>query len=371
MIKYIITAAFLLVAATNYAQRADTTILGIYSTGARFNLTRAAFGNQGAINLLSDMVIAYDTVDVATTKTDTGRIARVRHTYEKRCNMISEIVRNKNIYKDKIVLMDLNPSCDFTQVCLLAQRSGAKAFIFVHNSNSNGNIKLPKSGQYPDSIKVPIFVVGNEKGEQIRALLPSKAGILTKTQSLQNVVSNNVTLDLNAIAEYDKSLITWVNNTGTANDFFVVQRLNPITGVWEDMQIVNTHQAEGYENYTTYDPNPKDGENTYRIKLVLNDGTIRYSEPKTVMFYSSNGITLFPNPADDLLNIAFKGYLGQEVDITLFDMHGKRILIKHIEKLQSETHTLDISNQTVVGQYLILIQSQGKRDVVRPFTVGK
>jgi hypothetical protein len=182
MIKYITTALMLLVIATSTAQtvRADTTTLGIYNTGARFLLTRADFGQQTATDILADMVIAYDTVQIATIVRDTGRSSRVRHSYEKRCNMIAGLPRNSLLFKDKIVLMELNKDCDVTQLTLLAQRSGAKAFVFIHNSNSNGNIHLPKKGLYPDSIRIPVFIVGNEHGKNISALLPSKAGIKTK-----------------------------------------------------------------------------------------------------------------------------------------------------------------------------------------------
>ena len=181
MIKYITTALVLLVIATSIAQtgRADTTTLGIYNTGARFLLTRADFGVQTATDILADMVIAYDTVQIATIVADTAR-PRVRHSYEKRCNSISGLAQNSALFKDKIVLIDLNKDCDVTQTCLLAQRSGAVAFVFIHNSNSNGNIHLPKKGLYTDSIRIPVFTVGNEHGKNISALLPSKAGIKTK-----------------------------------------------------------------------------------------------------------------------------------------------------------------------------------------------
>ena len=193
MIKYI-TVVFLLLAATNSEaqnNRADTTLLGIYSTGAGFTLTRADFGKQTATDILTDMVMAYDTVQVSTTVTDTAR-SRVRQSYEKRCNTISRLVTNKGYYKDKIVLMELNKNCDLTQICLLAQRAGAKAFVFIHNSNSNGNIHLPKKGIYKDSITIPVFVVGNEKGENISALLPSVAALKTKMpQPAQSLAKND------------------------------------------------------------------------------------------------------------------------------------------------------------------------------------
>jgi hypothetical protein len=134
---------------------------------------------------------------------------------------------------------------------------------------------------------------------------------------------------------------------------------------------INTKTIEGNEYYMTYDNEPIDGDNLYRIKLVLNDGTIRYSEEKTVTFHAANGIVLYPNPAHDILNINFKGYTGKAIDITIFDMQGKRLMVKHIDKLQTMDYTLDIPENTAVGQHMILIEAQGQRDVVRLFTVGK
>ena len=194
MIKYLTAALVLLTITTSQAQnnsRADTTLLGIYNTGARFTLTQADFGQQSATDILADMVMAYDTVEVATTTTDTsGR--RTRYGTQKKCNNISELVLNREAYKDKIVLMEYNKDCDYTQTCFLAQKAGAKAFVFIHNSNSNGNIHLSKKGAFKDSITMPVFIVGKEKGADISALLPSKAGIKTKTPPPnQSAIANN------------------------------------------------------------------------------------------------------------------------------------------------------------------------------------
>ena len=218
MIKYLISALLLLAAANSEAQnnRADTTLLGIYSTGAGFTLTRADFGTQTATDILTDMVMAYDTVQVSTTVTDTAR-SRVRQSYEKRCNTISGLVTNKRYYKDKIVLMELNKDCDVTQICLLAQRAGAKAFVFIHNSNSNGNIHLPKQGLYKDSIRIPIFTVGKEKGENISALLPSVAALKTKMPppATQSLVKND---SLNSAMQLATLLTKTTDRTTVQND---------------------------------------------------------------------------------------------------------------------------------------------------------
>jgi hypothetical protein len=224
MIKYITATLILLTATISSAQnngRADTTLLGIYSTGAGFTLTRADFGTQTATDILTDMVRAYDTVQVSKTVADTAR-TRIKHSYEKRCNNLSELVTNRNFYKDKIVLMELNKDCDVTQTCLLAQRAGAKAFVFIHNSNSNGNIHLPKQGVYKDSIRIPIFCVGKEKGQEISALLPSKAAIKTKVPppaTLNRVAndSTNVNVLLAKMLPYTEGGITAQDEQTTTN----------------------------------------------------------------------------------------------------------------------------------------------------------
>jgi hypothetical protein len=151
MIKYITAALMLLTIATSQAQnnRADTTILGIYNTGTRFTVTRADFGTQTPTELIFEMVLAFDTVKVITSVADTTRGGRKeKHSYTHRCNYLSGLQGNADLFKDKIVLMELNKDCDVTEVCLLAQRAGAKGFMFIHNSNSNGNIHLPKKGAF-------------------------------------------------------------------------------------------------------------------------------------------------------------------------------------------------------------------------------
>lgn len=149
----------------------------------------------------------------------------------------------------------------------------------------------------------------------------------------------------------------------------MVQKLNPITGIFEDKQTINSQLAGGLENYTSTDEEPIDGDNTYRIKLVLLDGSIHYSEPQKVKFYATEAVKMFPNPTDDVLNISFKGYTHAPVDISIFDMQGKPIASYKYDKLEVSHLSIPIASQTVAGSYMLLVRSKGKRDVIRTFTV--
>ncbi len=351
---------------TAHSQRADSSTLAVYNTARNFTVLSADFGADITQDLIGEMVLATDAIMVLKehTQTDSSGKKPMRYQAERRADKISSNL------KDKIVVIDFNKDYDVTQMCLNVQHAGAKALVIIHESNEKKLYKLLKKGLYKDSIRIPCFTIPNNRGEHIVQLLPSMVGIKLPANSNQNLVQSNI-LNLDAVAEANKSHLSWVNNTGTVNDYFVLERFNPNTGLFETVTTVKTKTLEGNEYYTTFDNEPFEGDNIYRIKLVLNDGTIRYSEEKTVTFHATNGIVLYPNPAHDILSINFKGYTGKAIDITIFDMQGKRLMVQHIDKLQTTDYTLDLPENAAVGQHMILIEAKGKKDVVRMFTIGK
>ncbi len=370
MTRYIIIALWLLSTATiSKAQtlKPDTLYLSVFNTGTRLQLTQADFGGNITQDLIGTMARAFDTVMVMKqgTSTDSTGKKRMEHQAERRANKISKDL------KDKIVVIELNKDVDVTETCINIQRGGAKALILIHNSDKKEEIKMKKLGKFKDSLRIPCFTVRSGVGDSLLTLLPSVGYIKSKTVNPQSLAANNAVLGIEAQAEYNRAQIEWVNNTGDQNDYFIVQKLNPLTGIFEDMVTVNNHAVTGLEHYNSFDNEPIDGENTYRIKLVMLDGTQRYSEPKTVNFYSANNISIFPNPTDDALNISFKGYTGQAVDLFIFDMQGKSILTQHLEKVQNTLHSIPIGEKAIAGEYMLRIKIQGKRDVLKIFTVGK
>ncbi len=154
-------------------QRADSLMLSIYHLGTKYRLTPATFGEKIANqDLLGEMVRAYDTLLIpapfgfneAAGESLTGWKVQ----YD--CNKISPNLR------DKIVVMDLNSSCDPTFICLKLQRAGAKAAILIHPINNKDSIEL-KGGEYADSIKIPCFTVRRGLGSLMTTQLPALVGI--------------------------------------------------------------------------------------------------------------------------------------------------------------------------------------------------
>ena len=317
--KNIITIALCLLTMISQAQsqRVDTSKLTVFNTGRTFVLTAADFGGTPTQNLIGEMVRAYDTVMVlkAQVNADSSGKKPMRHEMERRTDKISSNL------KDKIAVIELNKDCDVTQTCLNVQRAGAIALVIIHESNDKKLYKLLNKGIYKDSIRIPCYTIPNDRGEYILQMLPSMAGIRVPVIQTQALAANNTALGINTQATPNKTTgAEPINNSSDkahTNESFNLGKIDPITGKFEE------------------------------------------------------DVTLYPNPTADVLNLTFKGYTGQAVDIVILDMQGKAILTEHLGQLQSNLHSIPIGNKTAVGQYMIRISTKGKKDVFKTFTVGK
>jgi hypothetical protein len=363
--KNIITIAFLFVATLSQAQRVDSTTLAVFNTGRNFTVTAADFGIAPTQDLIGEMAMAFDTVMVlkAHTQADSSGNKPLRHQVERKATKISSNL------KDKIAVIDFNKDYDVTQMSLNAQRAGAIALVIIHESNDKKGYKLLKKGLFMDSIRIPVYTLPNNKGDKIVELLPSVVGIKVPVSQNQSLLGRNI-LGIEAQADFDKSRIEWESNTGDKNDYFIVQKLNPITGQFEILETFNSNRV-GTEQHVSFDTKPDEGDNHYRIQQMQLDGTVLYSDVKKVNFTVLGNVTIYPNPVENDINIALKGYGGQAVDIILYDMQGKPVISEHIGVLQTPVYTLQLKDKAATGQYMIRVKAQGKRDVLKTVTVGK
>jgi Secretion system C-terminal sorting domain/PA domain len=379
MKKYTTTIIMLLAAlgiAQAQAPKRDTVVLSVYNNNQRFMLYPMPFGkNKPDKEFTAEMVMSYDTVNVlkdAISMDSTGKRAKKWQVERKSGKFTTDV-------KDKIVLMYYHPNYDVSTQIKAVQDSGALAVVIIHETNSRDSVTLPKksaSVKYADDnkIKIPCFTVRKSSGALLTQMMPSLAGIQRPKEdvTVQPLASNAPRLSIAAQAELAKSRIEWVSSTGDKNDYFIIEKYNFATDKFEKMSVINSNHIAGVEEHFTYDPEPSEGENHYRIQLIQLDGSVLISEIRTVEFSSLlNGITIFPNPVEDEINISMKDYLGKTVDIALFDMQGKNIISQHIESLQTPTITLPLNEKALMGQYMMHIKAKGNREVVKMLTVGR
>jgi hypothetical protein len=318
MKKYLTTALFLLCVAMSISAqnpRTDTSmVLSVYNTGKCFKMEAADFGGAVTATLVGTMVRSYDTVMVLKEngQRDTTGRKPLRYKVERPCDKMSQGL------KDKIVVMELNKDCDVTQTCLNVQRAGAKAFVIIHNSNSQGNIKLPKRGAFKDSIRIPIFTVRNVLGDSITALLPTVVGI--RKPVIPPVRPNQ--------------LVASTNNGTTANE-------------------------------------AKDA-----VKMAENDADTEGSSEKANSFLQptansfSNTKVKFgisPNPTNDQTTLTYQFSKATDATITVETASGQVVLSQQLKGVT--VGSLDISTlEWANGTYILSLQS-GKDIKTKKFVV--
>ena len=177
-------------------------------------------------------------------------------------------------------------------------------------------------------------------------------------------------LALEAHAEPTRSVIEWVNNTGNINDYFTVEKADNKTGVFESLKIVNNKSFDkDMTHYVAYDETPNEGDNSYRITLMHNDGSTKVSGIKTVQFKGLYTVRLFPNPANDVLTLDLSNYKNQNVEVYFYNYFGHLKWVKKIDKVTDALLEMPVSN-IETGNYQVRIQSKHRRAVTQPVIIA-
>ena len=170
-------------------------------------------------------------------------------------------------------------------------------------------------------------------------------------------------------AEFNQAKLQWITNTGYQNDYFEVERLNAQSN-FESLDKINANTGnDALKVFDFTDANPMEGDNYYRIKTVLLDGTPQYSEVKKVNFNHLGDVAIFPNPADEYINIDLKKYEGKSVNLYVYNQLGKLMQVVKVEKVNSTLQRLDTQSFTS-GSYFIRVQASGVREVTKQFKIA-
>lgn len=95
--------------------------------------------------------------------------------------------------------------------------------------------------------------------------------------------------------------------------------------------------------YNTIHANPASGINYYRIRIVSVDGSAKYSEVRIVIFNGKGTLSIFPNPANDKVNIQLPdSWQGKDISIKIINQAGQVIIDKQLENA-SQVETINVS----------------------------
>jgi len=118
---------------------------------------------------------------------------------------------------------------------------------------------------------------------------------------------------------------------------------------------IGTGSISTETGYSFEDENPHEGILYYRVRLVTDNGTILYSDPVAIYLLRQHDHLIFPNPATNLVNVVNKSISNMQLQ--LFDMSGRLMLIKNLSNLQESVSIGHLSP----GVYTCVLYDDGKR----------
>jgi uncharacterized repeat protein (TIGR03803 family) len=107
-------------------------------------------------------------------------------------------------------------------------------------------------------------------------------------------------------------------------------------------------------NYETEDTKPFMGNNYYRLKIIDKDGKIEYSPIRVVNFSPNSLFSIYPNPADDIIQIESL-FTSKHLNVSINDNMGKtvkQIIFSNLAKI-----TIDVKSLPA-GIYTITIHNE-------------
>lgn len=154
--------------------------------------------------------------------------------------------------------------------------------------------------------------------------------------------------------------LTWEVQEGMNINHFDIQR--SVDGV--NWQTIGTLDATGSSSmasdYSYTDGTPLPTMDYYRLQLVDDAGDDTYSAVKVVSQSPGDGISIFPNPASDHINVSFgaNGVSGT-VSVRLMNATGQVLLQEKVTHPAGETITLPVAGYPA-GSYFVQVLAAGK-----------
>jgi SdrD B-like domain/Secretion system C-terminal sorting domain len=118
----------------------------------------------------------------------------------------------------------------------------------------------------------------------------------------------------------------------------------------------NTNSNATYDAVHT---TPIAGINYYRIKSIDKDGTVSYSDIRKVTFGKGGTVSVYPNPAVDIVNISLTGTMVNKVTtVSILSMDGKVLSQQRITNT-GQTETINVST-LANGSYIVRLVTENE-----------
>jgi hypothetical protein len=165
--------------------------------------------------------------------------------------------------------------------------------------------------------------------------------------------------------------LAWTTELEINSDHFVVQSSTNAGASWDNIATVSAQGNSSIAvNYSFTDKKPATGTSEYRLEMVDRDGKYAYSAVKAVRIGLMSSVSVYPNPATDLVNIALSGDASVSANIRLVNLAGQVMMEKNVSNAGGTIVPLTVSGFPQ-GSYLIVVTGSDGTKQVNKILIAK
>ncbi len=164
-------------------------------------------------------------------------------------------------------------------------------------------------------------------------------------------------VSFNAIKKANGILVNWETSFEESNAHFKVYNSADNFNFKQIAQINGNNQASKYE---FLDKSPLNGNNYYKLVQVDFDGKsdVLGIKVEHFDFQTDNKVLIYPNPANQSINLSFNKTFENPITVKLFDLNGREVQKATIPSQKNlVNYLLDFNKAIVSGLYIIRISS--------------
>jgi hypothetical protein len=152
--------------------------------------------------------------------------------------------------------------------------------------------------------------------------------------------------------------LNWTTASETNNDHFTIERSADGIEFFSLITVKGAGNSNAFRKYSTFDKDPLEHLNYYRLKQTDYDGKISYSEIIPVNVGKKNLLVVYPNPATEILNFRIAESSGTDIIHEIRNIQGLLLSggILHTSK-NNDFFTLGI-NELPPGTYMLRLITQ-------------
>ncbi len=166
--------------------------------------------------------------------------------------------------------------------------------------------------------------------------------------------------------------LQWATNTGYRNNYYIIEKSLDGVSFEALARVENSDLSDEVETYNGIDPTPALGDNYYRIKQVYTNGTFDYTEIKNIEFnIDLEGLSMYPNPAQNLLNFNLKPVVGKSVTIRITNNFGQVVSTLDLGTVENESVQFPLNKHIPNGFYQVFIEVSGQKAITRKLIVKR